>query len=94
MRDDDELKRERDDARCEQAVQTIKDVLGRLDEFQEGNVSAYDAMGFVVEDLVNAGWCAACVSETVAAAFERANADATQHRPEDDTPFGGSDALH
>lgn len=91
---DEKQKRERDDARCELAVQAIQDVLWRFDEMQEGTLTAYDVLGYVVEDLVKGGWCPACVSESITEAFQRADADPSRHRPDDDNPIGGSDVFH
>ena len=84
---DDEKIRSRDDVRCEAALQTIKDVLWRFDETSEGTYTMYDLLGFVVEDLVNEGCCAACINETVAAAFQQTGADITEHRQEGDAVF-------
>ena len=66
--DEDELKQVRDDARCDMAVQTLKDVLWRFEETAEGTYSIYDLIGYVVEDLVKEGCCAACINESLAAA--------------------------
>ena len=79
----DNLKKERDSARCDLAVQAVLDVLWRFDEAAEGDLTAYDVMSYVVEDLVKAGWCAACVSDSISEAFQRVGADPTQHRPEE-----------
>ena len=77
---DDDQKQQRDDIRCEGALQTIEDVLWRFNEVNEGTMSVYDLLGFVVEDLVKEGFCAACVSETVSAALSRSRDDIAQHR--------------
>ena len=80
----DELSKARDDARAQAAVQTMKDVLWRFDETSEGSYSIYDALSFLVEDLVAEGCCAACVQESVGAAFEQAGANPQEHMPDDD----------
>jgi len=80
----DELSRARDDARAAAAVQTMKDVLWRFDEAGEGSYSVYDALGYLVEDLVAEGCCAACVQEAIAAAFVQANANPQEHLPDDE----------
>lgn len=82
---EEELKRARDDVRCEAAVQTLKDVLWRYEETSEGTYSLYDLIGYVVEDLVREGCCAACISETLAATFKEAGADPTEHRGDGET---------
>ena len=91
---EEKAKRERDDLRCELAAQTVQDVLYRFDETQEGTLSAYDVLGFVVEDLIRAGWCPACINETLNEAFLRTKADPTAHLPDEGSPFGGSDTFH
>ncbi|MCZ6709754.1 MAG: hypothetical protein O7B25_05270 [Gammaproteobacteria bacterium] len=82
---DDDLKRARDDARCEAGVLTVKDVLWRFEELNEGTHTMYDLLGYVVEDLVREGCCAACISETLAAAFKEVGADPDEHRGDGDT---------
>lgn len=79
----DEISKARDDARAQAAVQTMKDVLWRFDESSEGSYSVYDALSFLVEDLVAEGCCAACVQEALGAAFEQAGADPAEHKPDD-----------
>lgn len=81
----DDLARARDDARCEAAVQTLKDVLWRFEETSEGAYSLYDLIGYVVEDLVREGCCAACINESMAAAFQDIGADPVEHRRDGDT---------
>ena len=44
----DEQQRLRDDARCEAAVQTLKDVLWRFDEMSEGTYTLYDLLGYLL----------------------------------------------
>ena len=80
----DELSRARDDARAQAAVQTMKDVLWRFDETGEGSYSIYDVLSYLVEDLVSEGCCAACVQESMTAAFEQAGANPQEHMPDDD----------
>jgi hypothetical protein len=82
---DGNAKHARDDLRCEAAVQTLKDVLWRFEETSEGTYSLYDLIGYVVEDLVREGGCAACVSETLAAVFNDVGADPAEHRSDGDT---------
>tara|TARA_A100001037_G_scaffold291841_1_gene306360 strand:+ start:8216 stop:8476 length:261 start_codon:yes stop_codon:yes gene_type:complete len=77
--EDDEIQRARDDVRCEMAVQTILDVLRRFEEINDGAYSVYDLVGYVVEDLVRDGCCAACFSETITAVFQEVGADPTVH---------------
>jgi len=90
----DTVKKERDDARCDLAVQMVQDVLWRFDESAEGTLTAYDVLGYVVEDLIGAGWCAACINESVVEAYQRAGADPTRHRPDEGAPFGEDDVFH
>lgn len=94
---DEEQRQQRDDVRCDAALQTIQDVLWRFNETNEGTLSAYDVMGFLVEDLVQSGFCPACISETVEAAFERTKADRVQHKAEDGSgiiPRSPGDVFH
>ena len=86
--EDDEAARERDDVRCEAALQTLEDVLWRFNETNEGTLAVYDVLGFLVEDLIKEGFCAACVRETVTAALERTGVDLNTHR-EDEGPLRG-----
>ncbi len=92
--EEDEAARERDDVRCEAALQTLQDVLWRFNESNEGTLAVYDVLGFLVEDLVKEGFCAACVSETVSAALARTGMDLTQHREEDGLVRGPDDVFH
>jgi hypothetical protein len=81
--EDEEQLRQRDDVRCEVALQTVEDVLWRFNESNEGTLSVYDLMGFMIEDLVKEGFCAACVNEVVSASLKRTGQDLSQHREED-----------
>ena len=94
--DDDESARERDDVRCEAALQTLEDVLWRFNESNEGTLAVYDVLGFLVEDLIKEGFCAACVKESVNAAFERTGVDLNRHREEDGDGLlrGPDDVFH
>lgn len=94
---DEELKQQRDDIRCDAALSTMQDVLWRFNETNEGTLSSYDVLGFLLEDLIQSGFCPACISETVEAAFERTNADRVQHKAEDETgiiPRSPDDVFH
>ncbi len=82
--DEDELKQARDDLRCEAAVQTLKDVLWRFEEMNEGTYTMYDLIGYLVEDIVQEGCCAACINETLTASFKEVGADPTEHRKDGD----------
>ncbi len=84
---EDEQKQLRDDARCDAAVQTLKDVLWRFDEMSEGSYSLYDVIGYVVEDLIREGSCAACINETVTAVYKDLAVDPTVHRGDGDAVF-------
>lgn len=92
--EEDESARERDDVRCEAALQTLEDVLWRFNETNEGTLAVYDVLGFLIEDLIKEGFCAACVSETTKAALERTGIDLTQHREEEGPERGPSDVFH
>lgn len=81
--DSEEVRRARDDARCHAVVQTMKDILWRFDESSEGNYTIYDVLSYLTEDLVSEGCCAACIQESIGAAFEQAGADALEHKPDD-----------
>jgi hypothetical protein len=94
---DDELRQQRDDVRCDAALQTLQDVLWRFNEANEGTLTAYDVIGYLIEDLIAAGFCAACISESVEAAFERAQADRMEHKAEDEMgtiPRAPDDVFH
>ena len=85
--DDEELRRTRDDVRCEAALQTLKDVLWRFEESSEGDRSIYDVLSYLLEDLLREGVCPACMNEMVASTFSAAGADPTQHRDDDGEVF-------
>ena len=82
---EDELKQARDESRCEAAIQTIKDVMWRFEEMNEGSYTLYDLIGYVMEDLVREGFCAACITEATAAAFESIGASTAEHRTDEGT---------
>ena len=82
--DPPEIKQARDDARCQAAVQSVKDVLWRFDETSEGNYTLYDVFSYIVEDLVADGCCAACLGEAMAAAFEQSGVNPLEHKPDED----------
>ena len=82
---DDHSRKERDDVRCEVAVQTLKDVLWRFDETSEGERSIYDLLSYMLEDLLREGVCPACVNETVAAAYTAAGVDPAVHNDAGDS---------
>lgn len=92
--DDDEAVRERDDVRCEAALQTLQDVLWRFNESNEGTLAVYDVIGFLIEDLIKEGFCAACVSETVTQALERTGMDLKRHREDEGLVRGPGDVFH
>ncbi len=94
--EEEQAARERDDVRCESALQTLEDVLWRFNETNEGTLAVYDVLGFLVEDLIKEGFCAACVNDTVKAALERTGVDLTQHREEEEEgPLRGpTDVFH
>jgi hypothetical protein len=95
--DDDAAVRERDDVRCETTLQTLTDVLWRFNDSNEGTLAVYDVLGFLIEDLIKEGFCAACVSETLTTALERTGQDLTTHREEDgELPLRGpgGDVFH
>jgi len=84
----DEQVRLRDDARCEAAVQTLKDLLWRFDELSEGTYTLYDLLGYLLEDLVRDGCCAACIDETVSSVYKELGVDPQVHRQD------GEDVYH
>ena len=83
--DEDELKQVRDDARCDMAVQTLKDVLWRFEETSEGTYNLYTVIGYLFEDLVREGCCGACLSETLAAVLTELGVDPTVHAEDGDS---------
>lgn len=85
--DDSEHQKIRDDVRCESAVQTLKDVLMRADEMSEGTFTFYDLLGYLFEDLIRDGSCAACITEVLASVVEDVGADPAVHRTEDHSVF-------
>jgi hypothetical protein len=93
---EEEQQRQRDDIRCDTALQTLEDVLWRFNETNEGTLSVYDLLGFLVEDLVREGFCPACVDEAVSAGLERSGADPKQHRSDDGEVVtrGPDDVFH
>ncbi|MCB1684406.1 MAG: hypothetical protein R3E82_07555 [Pseudomonadales bacterium] len=80
---EEDQQRQRDDIRCDAALQTLEDVLWRFNESSEGTLSVYDLMGFLVEDLVREGFCPACVNEAMAAGLARSGGDPKVHRNDD-----------
>ena len=85
--EDEKGKQERDDLRCEAAVQTIKDILWRFEESHEGTRSTYDIIGFVIEDVLKEGFCGACMNEAITAAFNSSGVDPTIHKEDDSAVF-------
>lgn len=83
--EEEELKQLRDDIRCETTVQTLVDVLRRFEETNEGSYSLYDVIGYVVEDLVRDGCCAACVNDTLLAVYKDVGVDPALHIMDDST---------
>ena len=71
-------------------------MLWRFNESNEGTLTAYDVIGFLMEDLMQSGFCPACISESVDAAFERCKADRDQHKADDDPiiPRSPDDVFH
>ena len=92
--EEEEAARERDDVRCDAALSTLADVLWRFNETNEGTLTVYEVLGFLIEDLVKAGFCAACVNETVSSALERTGVDLETHREEEGPLRGPSDVFH
>jgi len=84
---EEELKQVTDEARLETVLQTIKDIMFRFDEQSAGTYTLYDLVGFLAEDLVEEGCCAACIKEAVDAAFDQAGIDTTQHRQDGDAVY-------
>ena len=79
MEDDEKARQDRDDIRCDAALQTIRDVLWRFEESCEGTRTIYDVLAYLSEDLMRDGYCAACMRETLTGAAEAANADLSRH---------------
>ena len=67
-----------------------------LDRAADVTLAVYDVLGFLIEDLIKEGFCAACVNETIAAALERTGQDLTNHREGDEeVPLRGpGDVFH
>lgn len=84
---DDAANLERDELRMEVAIQTAKDVLFRFEENNEGNRSVYDLLGFLLQDLINEGLCAACLNEVITAAFTETGANVDIHKDEEGSTF-------
>ena len=80
----EEAIRERDDVRMEFAIRTVKDVLLRFEESSEGTRSVYEAIGYLLQDLVSEGMCPACLSEAIAQAFTESGADTERHLEDGD----------
>ena len=85
--EENEEQKLRDDVRCEAAVQTLKDVLMRADEMSEGTYTFYDLLGYLFEDLIREGSCAACISEVLTAVVTDLGVDPTTHRTADHSVF-------
>ena len=79
----DETKNAEDEIRLDIAVRTIQDVMWRFEDSCEGRRSIYDLMGCLLEDLIREGVCAACMDETLNAAFDASGVDVTQHKDDD-----------
>jgi hypothetical protein len=77
----------RDDGRCESALQAIKDVLWRFEEMGEGTYSIYDLLGYLFEDLVEGGCCAACIHQTLVAVCKERGADLEVHREDGEVVY-------
>ena len=86
MKDEDK-KHLQDEARCEAAVQTLKDVIWRFEEISGDTYSIYDILGFLVEDLVREGTCAACVNETLAAVYKDLGIDPNEHQDDGEAVY-------
>jgi hypothetical protein len=84
MLDDDEHKRHRDDARVQMTVQSVKDMLMRADEMGEGTYSSYDLVGYLLEEMIRDGACAACLTEILGSVVQELGVDPEVHRQEDD----------
>lgn len=93
---DDENKQKRDEMRADFALQTVKDVLWRFNESNEGTLSVYDLLGYLLEDLVKEGFCPACVTEVIDEAWHRAGVNPNEHRAEEEIPpeRDPSEAVH
>jgi len=79
---DDQAALERDELRMEVAIQTAKDVMFRFEENNEGSRSVYDLLGFLLQDLINEGLCAACINDVITAAFAETGANISVHNDE------------
>lgn len=81
--DDQDEHNERDELRLEIAIQSVKDILVRFEESNEGTRSVYEVLGFALQDLINDGLCAACLNEAVTHAFTESGADLENHQEEE-----------
>ena len=77
----------RDEGRCEATVQLIKDALVRFEDMAETGYSVYDLLGYLLEDLVADGCCAACIHETLKSICKDQGTDLGVHRQDDDTIY-------
>ena len=85
--DNDSGVKDRDELRMEVAIQTTKDILFRFEENSEGNRSVYEVLGFLVQDLINEGLCAACLNDVIAEAFNETGANTAIHNDEAGSTF-------
>ncbi len=76
---DEEIQRIIDETRIDTTLATMKDALYRIEELTQGNVSLYEILSFLTEDLVREGACAACLKEAVERAFTEAGANTEEH---------------
>ena len=69
---------------------------GRSIRYYANFAGIRELIGFLMEDLMQSGFCPACISESVDAAFERCKADRDQHKADDDPiiPRSPDDVFH
>ena len=69
-----------EDVRCQITVQTILDVLMRFEETTAGKHSTYDVLSYVMEELVQQGFCAACLQDALQGACDSQSVDLHTHQ--------------
>ena len=75
----EELQRVLDEVRIDSALSTVKDVFYRVEEVTQGEVTVYDLMSFLAEDLIREGSCPACLLEGANRAFKETGANTDEH---------------
>ncbi len=70
----------RDHGRREMALQAIREIMIAFEESSETELTLYDLLGDLIDDMVASGGCAACIQDMLTVICKEHDVDTVVHR--------------